>query len=186
MTLADRLNEWRDRLTRLGVPVAPLLAPGADRAEIEAVLGTPVPPAVSDWFAWCDGVAYAPGQTIGDSWAVPGYWPLALRDAIGMKPAYDQLDVPLLREHWVPLLGNGSSDIYAATWDDADGEPVVVSIMPEYGDAVEFDSIEQMVIVFNQCFARSAYHLDEQGRLDVDDELYAEVYEAVVGRAPDD
>ncbi|MEO3927155.1 hypothetical protein ABGB07_25290 [Micromonosporaceae bacterium B7E4] len=182
MTLTGQLDEWREHLTRLGAPAAPLLLPGVGRAEIEAALGPDVPDAVRDWFAWCDGVGDAPGQTIGDSYTIPGYWHVGLREAIAARPAHDGAGDPLLADPWVPLLRDGSSDLYAACWS-AGTEPVVVSIMPESGPAtVEFDSIPQMVTVFNACFARSAYLLDDQGWLDVDDDRYAEIYQEIVGR----
>ncbi|MFC6023529.1 hypothetical protein ACFP2T_46160 [Plantactinospora solaniradicis] len=185
MTLSEQLAQWRNWLARLDAPVAPALLPGADRTAIGAALGPTVPPAVLDWFTWCDGVGHQPGQTIGDTYAIPGYWPISLRDAVEVKPIHADPDDPLLAEHWIPLLENGSSDLYVAVWSDGT-EPAVASIMPEYGPAsVEFDSIPQMVAVFNACFARSAYFLDDEGQLDVDDDRYAEIYQEIVGRHPD-
>jgi hypothetical protein len=184
VSLAEQLGRWRDWLTRLGAPVAPLLGPGADQDEIEAALGTAVPPSVREWFRWCNGIGYAPGQTIGDSYAIPGYWPIALRDAIAVKPTYQVASEPLLAHHWIPLLEDGSTDLYAAVWRDTH-EPAVVSIIVEAGPAeVEFDTIEQMVSVFNACFARSAYFMNDQHRLAVDNVLYEEIYQALVGRPP--
>ncbi|MEO3745664.1 hypothetical protein [Plantactinospora sp. B5E13] len=184
MTLTDQLAQWRDWLVRLGAPVAPVLKPGRSRAEIEAVLGATTPRTVLEWFQWCDGVDYAPGQTIGDCWTIPGFWPVELRDVAGIKAAHHDEDSPLLAGNWVPLLQNGSSDLYAAAWSDS-SEPVVVTIMPEFAPpSVEFHSVEQMVAVVNECFTRSAYHLDAERQLDVDDELYDEVYAAIVGSRP--
>ncbi|KKK05207.1 hypothetical protein LQ51_15100 [Micromonospora sp. HK10] len=84
----------------------------------------------------------------------------------------------------MPLLQNGSSDLYVAAWSDT-SEPAVVTIMPEFAPPeVEFQSVEQMVTVFNECFARSAYYLNAERQLDVDEELYDEIYAAVVGPRP--
>lgn len=184
MTLTDQLAQWREWLNGIGAPVAHVLKPGASPVEIDAVLGPALPYAVLEWFRWCDGVEYTPGQTIGDSWAIPGYWPIELRDVVATKAVHDDPTDPLLTHHWIPLLVNGSSDLYAAVWTDTT-EPVVASIMPEAGPAeVEFRTVEQMVSVFNACFARSAYHLDDQHQLDVDDALYDMVYDEVVGGRP--
>jgi len=184
VTLTDQLAQWREWLVRLGAPVAPVLKAGVSRADIEAVLGTTAPRAVLEWFQWCDGVEYAPGQTVGDSWAVPGFWPVELQNIIEIKADHWDEGSPLLARNWVPLLENGSSDLYAATWSGA-SEPVVVTIMPEFAPPqVEFQSIEQMVTVFNECFTRSAYYLNEEHQLDVDEELYDEIYAAFVGPRP--
>ncbi|WP_156313136.1 SMI1/KNR4 family protein [Micromonospora sp. HK10] len=184
MTLTDQLAQWRESLVRLGAPVAPVLKPGRSRPEIEAVLGATAPRAVLEWFLWCDGVEYAPGQTIGDSWAIPGFWPVELQDVTGIRADCHDEGSPLLAGNWVPLLQNGSSDLYVAAWSDT-SEPAVVTIMPEFAPPeVEFQSVEQMVTVFNECFARSAYYLNAERQLDVDEELYDEIYAAVVGPRP--
>ncbi|MER7333710.1 MULTISPECIES: hypothetical protein [unclassified Micromonospora] len=184
VALTDQLTQWRGWLETMGAPVAPVLKPGASRAEIDAVLGPDLPHAVLEWFRWCDGVEYTPGQTVGDSWAIPGYWPIELRDVVATKALHDDPTDPLLAHHWVPLLENGSSNLYAAVWTDTTG-PVVVSIMPEGGPPqIEFRTVEQMVSVFNACFACSAYYLDDQHRLEVDDALYDEVYDMIVDGRP--
>jgi hypothetical protein len=184
MALSDQLAQWREWLVRLDAPVAPNLKPGVSRADIETVLGATTPRAVLEWFQWCDGVAYAPGQTIGDSWAIPGYWPVELRDVIEIKALQYDEDSLLLADSWVPLLENGSSDLHVAAWSDA-SEPRVVTVMPEFGPpSVEFHSVEQMVTVFNECFTRSAYYLNAEHQLDVNDELYDQIYAAIVGADP--
>ncbi|GAA0221669.1 hypothetical protein [Cryptosporangium japonicum] len=178
VTLTAELARWRDSLVRLDAPVTSALKAGANPADIEAVLGASTPPAVLEWFQWCAGVEYMPGQTIGDSWAIPGFWPVALEDVVAIKADHGDAGSPLLTESWVPLLEDGSSDLYVAAWSGA-GEPVVVTVTPEFGPPkVEFRSIDQMVAVFNECFARSAFSLDAQHQLEVDDELYAEIRQA--------
>jgi hypothetical protein len=184
VTLTDQLEQWRGWLSRIGAPVAPVLKRSTSQAEIDAVLGSTTPASVREWFQWCDGVEYASGQTIGDSYAVPGFWPVELRHVAGIKAALYDAGSPLLAGSWVPLLEDGGGDAYVAVWSGT-SEPVVVRVMPEAGPPwVEFDSIEQMVTVFNACFGRAAYHLDPEHRLDVDEALYDEIYTAIVGRRP--
>ena len=65
-------------------------------------------------------------------------------------------------------------------WGD---EGTTSGTAPDVAVTLDPDDVEQMVTVFNLCFARSAYHLDERGQLTVEDDLHAEVYQAVVGRA---
>ncbi|WP_433824495.1 hypothetical protein ACQP2E_20330 [Actinoplanes sp. CA-015351] len=174
--LPDALLEWSGWLTRLGAPVAPCLRPGQSPDKISDVLGADLPAAVLAWFSWCDGVDDAPGQTIGDCWVIPGYWPVTLaetQDMWSVEPPYP---------HWVPLLRDGATDLYAAAWSTSDEEPVVVSLWDHGDPVVEFHSIADLVTVTNACFARNVYALDDDGLLDLTDaEGYDKIYEEVTG-----
>jgi hypothetical protein len=129
----------------------------------------------------------SPGRsytTSADAADPPGFWPVELQHVVHIKA--DQYDEgsPLLARNWVPLLVNGSSDLLVAAWSDT-SEPLVVAIEPEFAPPkVEFQSVEQMATVFNECFTRSAYYLNAEHQLDVDDELYDEIYVAIVGPRP--
>nr|BFE64477.1 hypothetical protein GCM10020063_090030 [Dactylosporangium thailandense] len=184
MPLTERLDEWRAWLARLGAPVAPVLRSGASPGRIAQTLGPDVPSAVVEWFQWCDGVDATPGQTIGDSWTVPGFWPVELDEVARLKRIYDDPDDPLLAGAWVPLLMDGGTFLYGAAWSPG-GPPAVACVMPEDGPAeLEFDTIEQMVEFFCACFAGSAYVLDDDGILDCVQDRYDEIYAAIVGRQP--
>ena len=175
-SLADALREWSGWLSRLGAPVASWLRPGRPSDEITAVLGPQLPAAVHTWFSWCDGVEDAPGQTIGDCWVIPGYWPVALAET------RDDRYVELPYRHWVPLLRDGATDRYVAAWSAAGEQPVVVSLLHPGNPVVEYGSIAELVTVTNTCFARSVYAVDEGGLLDlVDAAGYDTIYEQVTG-----
>ncbi|MEU8242927.1 SMI1/KNR4 family protein [Actinoplanes missouriensis] len=175
--LAGALREWSGWLGRVGAPVASSLRPGRSPEEITAVLGADLPASVLTWFSWCDGVEDAPGQTIGDCWVIPGYWPVALAET-----RLDwSVEVPYAR--WVPLLRDGGADLYVAAWSAAGDEPVVVSLLDPGQPVVEFGSVAELVGVTNGCFARAVYAVDESGLLDVVDAAgYDAVYEEVTGR----
>ena len=136
-----------------------------------------LPAAVLAWFSWCDGVGDAPGQTIGDCWVIPGYWPVALAET------RDDWSVELPYAHWVPLLRDGATDLYVAAWSEAGEEPVVVSLLEVENPVVEYGSVLELVTVTNACFARGVYALDEGGLLDlVDAAGYDAIYTEVTGR----
>ncbi|MFC7531667.1 hypothetical protein [Actinoplanes sp. GCM10030250] len=177
-SLAGALREWSGWLSRLGAPVAPWLRRGRPPEEIHAVLGADVPAAVLAWFSWCDGVDDAPGQTIGDCWVIPGYWPVTLAETS------DEWPVELSYPHWVPLLRDGATDLYVAAWSAAGEEPVVVSLLDPGNPVVEFGSVAELVTVTNACFAGGVYTLGEDGLLDlVDAAGYDTIYEEVTGRS---
>jgi hypothetical protein len=175
-SLADALRSWSEWLSRLGAPVASSLRPGRSPEQIVAVLGAELPAAVLTWFSWCDGVEDAPGQTIGDCWVIPGYWPVSLAEA------RDELSVDLPYRHGVPLLRDGGTDLYVAAWSATGEEPVVVSLLDPGNPVVEYGSVAELVAVTNACFARNVYAVDESGLLDlVDAAGYDAVYEEVTG-----
>ncbi|GHJ46822.1 hypothetical protein Cs7R123_41640 [Catellatospora sp. TT07R-123] len=181
-TLTEQLGQWRAWLARLDLPSAPLLLPGRSRAEIEAALGPGIPDAVVEWFACCDGVADAPGQTVDEAYTMPWYWHASLDEALAVKAAHSGGDDPLLAGAWLPLLVCCGTDLYAAVWTDG-AEPAVAAVLPEAGPAaIEFDSIAQLAAVVNACFANGAFHRDAAGHLDLDDDRYEQAYQAVVGR----
>ena len=174
-SLTDALREWSGWLSRLGAPVTPWLRPGRPPEEIVAVLGADLPAAVLAWFSWCDGVDDAPGQTIGDCWVIPGYWPVTLAETRD-----DRVELPY--RHQVPLLRDGSTDLYVAAWSAVGEEPVVVSLLNRADPVVEYGSVAELVTVTNTCFARGFYALADDGVLDlVDAAGYDTVYEQVTG-----
>ncbi|GGN10612.1 hypothetical protein FHR83_003334 [Actinoplanes campanulatus] len=174
--LGNALREWSGRLSRLGAPAADWLRPGRPDEEITAVLGADVPAAVRSWFSWCDGVDDADGQTIGDCWVIPGYWPVALDETKA------DLSVELPYAHWVPLLRDGGIDLYVAAWNTPGEEPVVVSLLVPGHPVVEFNSVAELVAVTNACFDRGVYAVDDDGLLDlVDDAGYDALYEEITG-----
>ncbi|WP_436532773.1 hypothetical protein [Actinoplanes sp. HUAS TT8] len=175
-SLADALREWSGWLSGLGAPVASWLRPGRPSEEITAVLGPELPAAVRTWFSWCDGVEDAPGQSIGECWVIPGYWPVTLAETRA------ELNVELPYPHSVPLLRDGGTDLYVAAWSAAGEEPVVVSLLNPGDPVVEYGSIAELVAVTNACFARGIYALDERGLLDlIDGAGYDAIYEEITG-----
>jgi hypothetical protein len=81
----------------------------------------------------------------------------------------------------VPLLGSAGGDLYAAVWSPG-VEAAVADVLIGESTEVEFSGIEQMVHVFNCCFDRGAYYVNDQGRLVMDPDLYDDVYTQILGR----
>jgi hypothetical protein len=176
-----QLEELEEHLVRLGRPVAPLLLPGVGSAEIEATLGGAVPTAVAEWFAWHNGARTEDGQIQDDVNVIPGYGPLSVAEAVLLKRSYD--DDPKLGPNWVPLLSTAGADIYAAVWDSATSEKIAGVLIGEPTE-YEFGSIEQMLTVFNACYRREAYFVNDQRRLEMDPDAYEEIYSEIVGENP--
>ncbi|MFT7841255.1 hypothetical protein Q5530_34405 [Saccharothrix sp. BKS2] len=173
--LLTELEVLAERLTALARPVVSWLVPGVDAAAVEEALGELPPDEVITWFGWCNGVELYPGQVQDDVNVIPGYSPLSLVEAARFIEAYS--GDPVLGNHWVPLLGGASGDIYTAVWEPG-GSARVAGVLVGEETEVEFSGLEHMVSVFNDCYRRGAYFVDDQGRLAMDSDLYDEVYEA--------
>lgn len=170
--LLTELRTLVEHLTALARPVTPWLVPGVGAAEVERALGGPPPDEVITWFGWCDGVEPHVGQVQDDVSVIPGYAPLSLAEAVGSREVHS--GDPVLGDHWVPLLGGAGGDVYAAVWEPGGGARVAGVLVGEETE-VEFDSVEHMVSVFNECYRRGAYFVDDRGRLAVEPDLCDEV-----------
>jgi hypothetical protein len=175
--LLEELDTLTARLTGLGRPVVQWLVPGIDPAQVESTVGFPVPDEVSTWFGWCNGVALHEGQTQDDVNIIPGYGPLSLAEAIDRRGEHEGDST--LGAHWIPLLGSGG-DIYAAVWEPEKPAKVAGVLIGESTE-IEFNSVEQMIAVFNECYDRGAFFVDDQGQLAMDPSLYDVVSGEIVG-----
>ncbi|MDG4826224.1 hypothetical protein O7635_30610 [Asanoa sp. WMMD1127] len=172
--MTDRLDDLEWWLRMLRRPVVDLLVPGlpADQTTRHG----PLPPAVVEWFAWHDGVTRAPGQDHQDVEVIPGYAPLALAEAIGMKPRYDDDNVLCLGDGWLPLLASEEGDLFAALWSGAH-EPRVVTVRAGEPTRIEFADLAAMVELFVECYRRGGFTVSPDGRLHADQARYDELYD---------
>ncbi|MEU1365593.1 hypothetical protein ABZ454_05595 [Streptomyces sp. NPDC005803] len=177
--LDAELERLSGHLQALDRPVVAWMVPGVDAGRVASVLGGPIPDSVARWFHWCNGVADAPGQVQDDVNVIPGYTPLSLEEAARMRSAYAGDSV--LGDHWVPLLGSGGGDIYAAVWN-LGKEAVIAGVLIGEPTEIEFSTVEQMVNLFNRCFEEGAYFVNSEGMFCMSPEKYDEVYERVVGQ----
>ncbi|MFJ7257037.1 hypothetical protein ACIQWV_31800 [Streptomyces sp. NPDC098085] len=176
--LENELERLGGHLEALNRPVLAWMVPGTEADHVSSVLGEPIPSAVARWFHWCNGVASARGQIQDNVNVIPGYSPLSIEEGVRMMGSYRGDSV--LGDHWVPLLGSGSGDIYAAVWSPGE-EAVVAGVLLGEPTEIEFSTIEQMVTFFNRCFESGAYFVNSQGMFSMSPDLYDEVYAQVVG-----
>ncbi|MGW1759205.1 hypothetical protein [Streptomyces mirabilis] len=110
--------------------------------------------------------------------AIRGYNPLSIEEGARMMAAYTGDSV--LGAHWVPLLGSAGGALYAAVWVPGE-EPVIAGVLIGEPTEVEYSTIEQMVMFFNQCFDSGTFLVDGEGRLVMSPDQYDEIYARVVG-----
>ncbi|MFJ8649000.1 SUKH-3 domain-containing protein [Streptomyces sp. NPDC093546] len=154
---------WQEA-ERLDRPAAALRVPGIAPGEVREAFGGPVPDDVAVWFGHANGVAWRSGQTRDDAALVPGYEPLAVRDAAALRGSS--------AEQWFPLLGTGGGDFYAAVPAPGAGASPVVSVMAGEEPRPAYGSVEDMADAFRDLYRAGVFFVAEDGTLDADDELW--------------
>ncbi|MET8454534.1 hypothetical protein [Streptomyces sp. NPDC005209] len=178
--VTELLDEVQEQLARLGRPVVDdLERPGHPEDRVRQLVGT-VPPAVSDWFAWCNGTRRRAGQTVGDAAFVPGYIFPSVEEARDVH-SLGNSDLDEMGQ-WLPILLSASADLYAAVWkgDEFIG---VAGVLEGADTEVEFLTIEEMLRVQLAAYTSGAYFVEE-GELEVDDDLLDDAYRRITGREP--
>ncbi|RNL82419.1 SMI1/KNR4 family protein [Halostreptopolyspora alba] len=186
--LSDELGVLVDKLNDLGHPVVQWFVPGSSPSRVEEFLGSGVPEEVVAWFGWCDGIEFHPGQTMDDIKIIPGYFPISLEEAVGVRDTVEEIignadeddaNYSVLGEHWIPILDDGGGGSYAAVWGPGQS-PSVASVLHEVPTEIEFPSLERMVAFFNECYRRGAFYVEDHGGLGMNpercDELHSEFF----------
>lgn len=163
---------WQE-VERLNRPVVGFRAPGVSASDVEAVFGGPVPEDIIAWFGWSNGVGYHPGQIQDDAALVPGYEPLSLREARGVRDSY-QIDDPVLGEFFIPLLATGGGDFYAAVYTASLRSPRVAHVMIGGETGIVYESIENMANAFCDFYRTGVFFVSDQGTLEADDYRWVE------------
>jgi hypothetical protein len=176
--LPDELEGLVGYLRDLHRPVVSWLRPGVEASEIVSALGMEVPVSVIQWFGWCNGVEELPNQLQDDVEIIPRYNPVSLDEVPGLMRAH--AGDRIFGDQWIPLLRSGGGDIYAAVWKPNAEAQVAWALIGESTE-IEFESIDQMVTVFNGAFDGAAFFINDDGQLDKDPERYREIYRRIVG-----
>lgn len=180
--LEERFEELWAQAGRLGRPVVSHRKPGVSLDVLEQSFGTSVPPEVASWFGWCNGVAYHPNQTQDDAALVPGYEPLSVEEAVAIKEEYPEDST--LGARWFPILSTGGGDFYAVVEDRTKNRVNVVSVVVGEATRLAFNSVEQMLETFIECFRSGVFYVDVDGFLQADDERWLELEEQASRNIP--
>jgi len=179
------LQEIRQRLEDIGAPVAAVLAPGRSASEVEDELGA-VPSDVTDWFSVVGGTEEVPGQKLGSTYFIPGYYVPTPAEAAQARNAVPDLFAELDDvDEWVPLLLSGGADLYAAVWR-AGEVPRVASYLSGLEPEVEYTGVDELLRTIVRSFESGAYFVVDGQYLEEDGDLFEQAYRDVTGREYDD
>ncbi len=138
------------------------------------MLGAAVPEDIVTWFGWSNGVEYHPDQVQDDAALVPGYEPLSLVEAKGMRDSVQPPD-PVLGKLFVPLLATGGGDFYAAVYDESLRSPKIAHLMVGGESQIVYKSLEDMVDTFCEFYRTGVFFVSEEGILEADDDRWVDV-----------
>ncbi|MFC8825150.1 hypothetical protein ACFT9I_07300 [Streptomyces sp. NPDC057137] len=171
--LIQSIERLWQQVAGLNRPVVESRVPGVSASEVEAVIQGPVPEDIAIWFGWSNGVEYRSGQVQDDAALVPGYEPLSLREAMGVRESYEIGD-PVLGDFFMPLLATGGGDFYAAVYDASLRSPRVAHAMIGGESGFVYESIEAMVNGFCDFYRTGVFFVSDQGTLEADDDRWVE------------
>jgi hypothetical protein len=130
------LDEVQAAWTRMGAPIAGLLAPGLSPEEIDAVAATEgilVPPELKHWWGWRNGThpeaTHREKRSTGTDFDL-----LSLDEALALRrellslfassPAPEELPEWQWRPHWLPFAGVWNSALYVDTQSGSSATPI--------------------------------------------------------------
>jgi hypothetical protein len=173
---AALLNLLERELNRFGrESVISRLRPGLDpddvRERVEKA-GLKSSPYFEALYAWRDGVDTTEA-TIGEIDLIPGCYLLSLDDALTNYRAFRGSS--RWNRHWLPFLADGGGDFYVVEASSEAEGAVRHFRIDESEHPVEFSSVSSMIVVVLAAYRRGAYFLDENGYLEMHDELFADL-----------
>jgi cell wall assembly regulator SMI1 len=171
----DRILAGLDRLGRKRIHE--LLRPGVPqsrtRQRLEELALAP-PRDLCELYAWRDGTDIGAATTLDEVYLFPGYYFLALEDAVA---EYRARIGDGWHAAWVAMFADGGGGFFAVTCDPAESEfgQVVGLDGDGFPPAIAFFSIGRMVATIAQAYDDDMIHCDDDGYLEWDDEAFREL-----------
>lgn len=163
-------------LLRPGVP------PDRTRERLEQLALVP-PRDLCEVYAWRDGTDVGAAATVDELYLFPGYYFLALEDAVSDYRA--RIDNGW-HAAWFAMFADGGGGFFAVICDPADRElgQVVGLDGDGFPPAVAFLSVGRMVTTIAQAYDSDMIHRDDDGYLEWDDEAFRELASQMNPDAP--
>jgi hypothetical protein len=158
--ITDLLDGLVSDLRGLGLQSPEMLVPGLDRSEIGAAIDGLDLEEAYEWYGWHNGIDVPIDAKEGDLFFTPGYRLMSLSESLELSDIYgedDEVQGPLF-----PLLTSPAGDSYSIVKSGPNKE-------------IMFRTVEHMLAVFRNCFARQAFFIGDSGYLDMNAALFEEL-----------
>jgi len=176
--LFKALDRILGHLTRLKHPVVAMLQPPltpAEVAAVEATLPFQLTEEVRAMYRWRNGITVSQNDILAHQWFFPGFYFPSLQEA--RERFEGRKNAPQWHRGWYPLFDNGAGDFYIVPCKKKAQEsaPVIGFLHGEPEQPVEYLSVLSMVETLAECYDTSAFFLNDQDRLDIDDDAQARI-----------
>lgn len=166
------------RLTYASREVVTKLQPGLSVQDIaagEATLPFVLTRELDALYRWRDGTSVKEGDLLTPTYFFPGFYLLSLEEAV--QTYHERKSAWQWREHWFPVFADGGGDFYVVPCgaEKLDCAEVIGFIHGEPEQAVEYQTLTAMMQTLEACYSRGAFVLDDDGDLDMDDDLHRQI-----------
>jgi cell wall assembly regulator SMI1 len=123
-------------------------------------------------YAWHGGTRVDASTTLDDVHMFPGFYLLALDDALANYVAFR--DDARWNRDWFPAFANGGGDFYAVWLKDGAGA-VVGFLIDQPEQPVEYESLATMFATLADCYDEGVFFVDDRGYLEMDDARHIDI-----------
>lgn len=167
-----------DAAVRLNAPPSALklLKPGVEADLVKDGLdlcGLPRSADLESLYGWHNGTGSSPGTLLGQMWLLPGFYLIALDEAIAHHSAFkdDSRWDPL----WFPVFADESGDFYVLDFRPKAAPVVRRFYLEETEQPLHYQSLAAMINTAAAAFETGAVYTDETGFVDIDDDAFTTI-----------
>jgi hypothetical protein len=126
-------------------------------------------------YSWRNGTKADEGDLLDNLHFFPGFYFLSMQEA--HQTYLERRDAPQWQEGWFPLFADGGGDFYLVSCRKRklNRSPIIGFINGEPEQVEEYESAAAMLATLEAAFAESAFFIDKDDTLEIDDDMYAQI-----------
>lgn len=123
-------------------------------------------------YKWRNGIEALEGTVLDKLHFIPGFYFLSVEEATQVYELHNK--TKRWNPRWFSIFANGGGDYYVVECRNRDKSPVISTTIDDEPKVV-YASIRAMLQTFAECYRERAYYVDDDGCLEIVDELEAEI-----------
>lgn len=150
------------------------LAPGLPRETTDVLLrGASLDPReeLLDLYEWRDGSSQANVDRIGNMYFLPGFYFLALEDALKNYEAF--LPDTRWQRGWLPIFADGGGNFLFIDLSERGAASIRHFRLEEVEHPVEYENLHNMLKTVSRAYQDKVFFVDSEGYLEMNDDEYA-------------